>query len=101
MPPRLDYTEIEINLWLNIVTTNAARHLKLGMDLRVLCNDGVCVLYFWRNKGAVLFNKGWQLELDNIEMVTIWMGPLKKGCKNEKCLKLVLYLNILLEIIIN
>lgn len=58
MPPRLDYTEIEINLRLNIITTNAARHLKLRMDLRVLCNDGVlCVLYFWRNKGAVLFNK--------------------------------------------
>lgn len=51
MPPRLDYTEIEINLRLNIITLN----VKNGLKLRVLCNDGVfSVLYFWRNKGAVL-----------------------------------------------
>lgn len=57
MPPRLDYTEIEINLRLNIITTNAARHLILRMDLNegfyammvssVFCiSGGIRELYF-------------------------------------------------------
>lgn len=59
MPPRLDYTEIEINLRLNIITTNAARHLHvmLRMDLNegfyammvssVFCiSGGIRELYF-------------------------------------------------------